>query len=233
MKRFPLLCLTLSAALLLLGSGCRKTPAEPAQCAQVQRAPAAFLAYWYFPKGSYWVYQKRGSQPVEVDTVTVDGAETQVFQPGDPVRLLPTCTELPALTLQHSNRRYFRGFSSNNGFRGLEILNGHAEGSEWFVRQSSEASLIPLGFLWSYPQRPIGQPIANTGPTLLDTLAVTVPAGSFYRSVHLRIPFLYDSANATNYLYDYHLTHGIGYTRKVYANLGTWELRSYYIAPTK
>ncbi|MBJ6109004.1 hypothetical protein JAO73_08285 [Hymenobacter sp. BT523] len=55
---------------------------------------------------------------------------------------------------------------------------------------------------------------------------MSVPAGRFPRSVHLRIPFLFDSAR-----YDYHLTRGVGYTRKAYANLGTWELVKYHLAP--
>ena len=50
-------------------------------------------------------------------------------------------------------------------------------------------------------------------------------------ALHLRIPFLFDSTRAdAHYLYDYHLTRGIGYTRLRYANLGTWELVQYHIA---
>ena len=229
MKRFPLLCLALSAALLLLGSGCRKTPAEPAQCAQVQRAPAAFLAYWYFPKGSYWVYQKRGSQPVEVDTVTVIGTEVRVLQPGATTYGLPTCTELYDLACWHSNRRYFPGTSSNSNYRGMEHFETQEESSQWFVSQSAE-NMYDIGFMWSDLQRSIGQPIANTGLTLLDTLSVAVPAGRFSRSVHLRVDAFHDSTRGS-FVRSYHLTRGIGTTRRVYANLGTWELRSYYIAP--
>lgn len=218
-------------ACLLLAAGCRKAAPAPSECAQLQRAPAEFLAYWYFPKGSYWVYQKRGAQPVEVDTVTVIGTRVRVLSPDATTYGLPTCTELYDYTLWHSNRRYFRGFSSDDGFRGLELLHTQGGGGQWFVSQNSEADIVPLGLLWSFPQAPVGQPIAHSGPTLLDTIPVAVPAGRFPRSVHLRIPFLYDSTGGVNYLYDYHLTRGVGYTRKVYANLGTWELRSYYIAP--
>ena len=216
-------------ASLLTGS-CQKTGrTEPANCPQVQQAPAAFLAYWYFPKGSYWVYQKRGSQPIEVDTVTVIGTEVRVFQPGQTTYGLPTCTELYDLACWHSNRRAFPGYSSNNGFRGLESFGSQEESGQWFVTQTTE-NMYDIGFLWSYPQRPVGQPIANTGPTLLDTIPVSVPAGTFQRSVHLRINAAHDSTKGP-FMHSYHLTRGIGYTRKVYAKLGTWELRSYYIAP--
>ena len=221
--------LALPAALLLFASGCRKTPAEP-ECAQVSQAPATFLAYWYFPKGSYWVYHKRGSNPVEVDTVTVIGTELRVFQPGQTAYGLPTCTELYTLNAWHSNRRVFRGRSSFNDFRGLESFESQEENGQWFVCQSSEAgNLIPLGFLWSYPQRPMGQPIANTGPTLLDTIPVTVPAGRFPRSVHLRFPVVRDSSRGS-FARDYHLTRGVGCTRVAYTNLGTWELIAYRLA---
>ena len=228
MKRFYLFALL--TALAFAGSSCRKTPAEPAQCAQMQRAPAAFLAYWYFPQGSYWVYQKRGSQPVEVDTVTVIYTQVRVLQPGASTYGLPTCTELYDYTCWHSNRRYFRGYNPADGYRGLEYFSTQEESGQWFVSQESRAAnLSPLGFMWSYPQRPVGQPIAHTGPTLLDTIPVRVPAGTFPRSVHLRIPYLDDSTRV-DYLYEYHLTRGIGYTRKVYANLGTWELVAYHLA---
>ncbi|GAA4039367.1 hypothetical protein GCM10022409_26250 [Hymenobacter glaciei] len=216
-------------ALLLTGSGCRKTPAAPSECAQVQRAPAAFLAYWYFPKGSYWVYQKRGSQPVEVDTVTVIGTEVRVFRPGANTYGLPTCTELYELACWHSNRRYFRGTSANSNYRGLEHFETQEENGQWFVSQRAE-NMYDIGFFWYYPQRPVGQPIASDGPVLLDTTAVSVPAGTFKRSVHLRVDAFRDSTQGP-FVRSYHLTRGIGTTRRVYANLGTWELRSYYIAP--
>ncbi|WP_035557475.1 hypothetical protein [Hymenobacter sp. IS2118] len=231
MKRLSYFLHLLLLTVLTSASSCDKNSPPPAECPQVRRAPAEFLAYWYFPTGSYWVYHKRGANPAEVDTVTVIGTEVRVFQPGFNTYGLPTCTELYDYALQHSNRRYFPGTSSNNGFRGLESLQTQEEGGQWFVTQESRAAnLSPLGFLWSYPQRPVGQPIANQGPILLDTLPVRVPAGTFNRSVHLRIPFLDDSARV-DYLYSYHLTRGIGTTRRVYANLGTWELTSYYLAP--
>ena len=216
-------------ACLLLAAGCHKSDNQPAECPQVQRAPAAFLAYWYFPKGSYWVYQKRGANPMEVDTVTVIGTEMRLFQPRQNTYGLPTCTELYTLGAWHSNRRVFRGLSAFNDFRGLESFESQEENGHWFVRQSTE-NLYDVDFMWSYPQRPVGQPIANTGPTLLDTIPVTVPAGRFPRSVHLRVTAFHDSTQGA-FLRSYHLTRGIGYTRKVYANLGIWELHSYYLAP--
>ncbi|RYE91155.1 MAG: hypothetical protein EOO37_01075 [Cytophagaceae bacterium] len=223
--------LLLLAGLLVAGSCGKKSAPGPAQCDQVRRAPASFLAYWYFPTGSYWVYHKLGAPAAEVDTLRVIGQQVRVFEPEQNTYGLPTCTELYEHQLWHSNRRYFPGYSPNNNYRGTESLYTQEESGEWFVTQSNRAAnLSPLGFLWSYPQRPVGQPIANTGPTLLDTLAVTVPAGTFRRSVHLRIPYLDDSMRV-DYLYDYHLTRGIGYTRLRYANLGTWELTSYYLAP--
>ena len=228
MKHFYLL--VLPAALALAGSGCRKTPAEPAQCGQVSRAPAAFLAYWYFPQGSYWVYQKRGSQPVEVDTVTAIYAQMRVFQPGATTYGLPTCTELYNYTCWHSNRRYFRGTSANSNYRGMEQFETQEEGGQWFVSQSSVDYMYAAEFYWASLLRPLGQPIASAGPVLLDTTAVRVPAGTFPRSVHLQNTALHDSARGP-FVRSYHLTRGIGTTRRVYANLGTWELRSYYIAP--
>jgi hypothetical protein len=219
----------LVAVVGLLAGACRKeTPA--AVCAQVATAPAAFLQHWYFPVGSYWVYHRLGSQPLQVDTLTVVSAEQRVFQPGASTYGAPTCTNLYELVMWHSNRQVFRGYSSLDDFRGQERLYSQEENGHWFVSQVSESNLSPLGFLWSYPQRPVGAAIANGGPILLDTLPVHVPAGAFPRSAHLRIAYFRDSSRV-DYLYDYHLTQGIGYTRLRYANLGTWQLASFHIAP--
>ncbi|MBJ6109005.1 hypothetical protein JAO73_08290 [Hymenobacter sp. BT523] len=127
-------------SVILLAGGCQKSPAGPTECTQVARASAAFPAYWHFPQGSYWVYQKRGSTPVEVDTVTVIGSRVRVFQPGQTTYGLPTCTELYDYTCWHSNRRYFPGVSPNSGFRGLEYFQAEGQESQWGVAQNSEAA---------------------------------------------------------------------------------------------
>ncbi|WP_152559749.1 hypothetical protein [Hymenobacter sp. IS2118] len=229
MRLLPCSLYLLLIAVLTSASNCDKSSPPASECPQVRRAPAEFLAYWYFPMGSYWVYHKRGANPTEVDTVTVIGTEVRVFQPGSNTYGLPTCVELYDYALWHSNRRYFRGYSSFNDFRGLESFETQEEGGQWFVTQNAQ-NMYDIGFLWSYPQRPVGQSIANRGPILLDTLPVRVPAGTFNRSVHLRVNAVHDSTQGP-FVRSYHLTRGIGTTRRVYANLGTWELTSYYLAP--
>ena len=115
------------SVLLLVAGGCGTGSAPAPTCAQVRRAPAAFLAYWYFPKGSYWVYRKRGSQPLEVDTLSVIDQQVRVFEPGQTTYGLPTCTELYEQHLWHSNRRYFRGYRPDDGYRGYEHLYSQEE----------------------------------------------------------------------------------------------------------
>lgn len=55
----------------LLASSCKK---DVPACETITDVPPAFLAYWQFPAGSWWVYQLAGSRPAVYDTVRAIGA---------------------------------------------------------------------------------------------------------------------------------------------------------------
>jgi len=215
--------------LVLWGSACKKQDVGQV-CAQVVQPPPAFLAYWFFPKGSYWVYRQRGSMPAVLDTVRVESTLTRIFQPGDVTYGLPTCTEVHEAHFSHSNRQFFRGYSALDNYAGMEHLFCQGNGTTWAIQQSNEAgNIYSTGLVLAYPFSAPSTALATTGPTLLDTSAVSVPAGYFRRSFQFATSFR--DSTASNFLRRYQLSSGVGYTRKIYSQIGTWELISYQIAP--
>ncbi|MBC6700264.1 hypothetical protein [Hymenobacter sp. BT190] len=210
-------------------ASCRKEEVIQ-ECPQVGQAPQAFLNYWYFPEGSYWVYKQRGSVPAILDTVRAFSVKKRLFKPGENTFGLPTCVEIYECNFSHSNRSFFRGLSSLQNFTGFEHISSLYTGDEWGAQQATEAgNMYSPGLILSFPLPSPGTRLTAAGPMLLDTMAVTVPAGQFRHSLHFAISFR-DSTTA-NFLRRYQLSRGIGYTRLVYTQLGTWELIAYKITP--
>ena len=217
-----------SALLLALGLSACKKQTVVGECAQVVRAPQAFLDYWFFPEGSYWVYQQRGSSPAVLDTVRAAPPQTRVFKPGQATYGLPTCVAIYEAHFGHSNRTFFRGYSDLNQFRGSESIFCQGNDNGWGIRQSNTAgNTYSTGLILTYPLPAPGGMLSATGPTLLDTLPVRVPAGQFRGSLHFATSFR-DSTEG-NFVRRYQLTRGVGFTRKVYTGIGTWELVAYKI----
>lgn len=201
------------------------------ECDQVEKAPQDFLDYWFFPEGSYWVYRQRGSVPAVLDTIRTLAAETRVFKPGQATYGLPTCVTLYETHFSHSNRTYFRGYSSLQNFAGAEHIFSLNSGTEWGAQQNNEAgNIYSTGLILVHPLPPPGMMLSRVGPTLLDTVPVTVPAGRFPHSLHFGTGFT-DSTSVVggNFLRRFHLARGVGYTSKVYTRIGTWELVAYKI----
>ena len=219
--------LLLTVPFTILLGGCKKQTAIE-ECPQVAEAPREFLNYWFFPEGSYWVYRQRGSAPAVYDTVRAGAPQIRVFKPGQATYGLPTCVTLYEANFSHSNRTFFRGYSSLQNFMGFENMRSLNNSLAWGVQQSNEAgNVYSTGLVLTHPLPPLRGMLSATGPTLLDTTAVTVPAGHFRRSLHFAT-LLFDSTSGS-FLHHYYLARGVGYTRKVYTRLGTWELVAYKI----
>lgn len=216
-------------ALSTLLGACKKEPTVT-ECNYVEQAPREFLDYWFFPDGSYWVYRQRGSVPAVLDTVRTLAAETRVFKPGQATYGLPTCVTLYEAHFSHSNRTFFRGYSSLQNFIGAEHVVSLNSGKGWGAQQSNEAgNIYSTGLILVHPLPQPGIMLSRLGPTLLDTLPVTVPAGRFLHSLHFATAFIDSTTSGVNFLRRFHLTRGVGYTSKVYTGIGTWDLVAYKI----
>lgn len=216
----PLAALLLSVAL----GACQKQAAE---CPQLTLAPQAFLDYWYFPKGSFWVYRLRGTTPAVYDTLRVtrsDETHTTYYSDGDSG---PPCVQVYQSYLTHSNTAYFPGtgrlggesFASDPFFHGEDwVLNHHSD-----VR-----TLYPPEVGLVYPIR-VGQKLLNR-LTCVDTAVVATPAGTFRQSVHLVPDYgpRVDSMQA-NWIRHLYRTRRVGMTKVVYTSNQTWELVTFTI----
>lgn len=211
-------------ALSMLTGACKKQARE---CAQLTRAPQAYLDYWYFPEGSQWVYRLRGARPAVYDTmrtVLTDEAHSTHYQDGD--SRIP-CVQGYRTTLTHSNRTYFPG----TGGLGLEVMASDPafHGEDWVVNHASEVrTLYPLEVGFGYPIR-LGQKLLNY-LTFVDTAAVTTPAGTFRQSVHVVPDFgpAVDSLQG-NWIRHLYRSRYVGITKIVYTNAQIWELVAYTI----
>lgn len=216
----------LVAGIMLSLPACKKQPAVT-ECPQITRAPQAFLDYWYFPKGSFWVYRLRGSNPVVYDTMRVtraDESHTTYYSDGDASE---PCIQNYQAYVTHSNMTYFPG----TGKLGAEAFasDPHFHGYDWVLSHFSDVKTLyspEVGF--GYPIR-LGQKLLNR-LTSVDTVAVATPAGTFRQSVHLVPDFgaMADSLQA-NWIRHLYRSRHVGITKVVYTNNQTWELTYFTI----
>ena len=66
---------------VLLIAGCKEKEAVFPRCSSVISAPQEFLDYWFMPKGSWWVYRLKGSNPAVYDTVRANLLHFAGFDP--------------------------------------------------------------------------------------------------------------------------------------------------------
>ncbi|MBC7447953.1 MAG: hypothetical protein H7330_07820 [Hymenobacteraceae bacterium] len=235
------LLLFLLLALPLLASSCRKDANPPPTCTTVTDVPPAFLAYWYFPQGSWWVYQLKDAVPAIYDTVRVAGAGRMYRQPYEAYGA-PACVWGYGARLEHSNRTYFPGAPlvaggpPQRGVEGLSSFSGLDFG-RWGMSQSGDAGFSPPEACFVYPFTVGGRGASNWYLTA-DTAQITTPAGTFARTVHTafdttQIPAIQTSS----FIRHFWRTRNVGLTKIAFATYPstarlsgtTWELVNYHL----
>ncbi len=230
-------------SLPVLATSCDKTATDGGDqprvpCASVAEAPPAFLRYWYFPTGSWWVYQLKDSVPAVYDTVRL-GTDREFRQPYDPGGAQP-CVWMYYGQFRHSNRTYFPGpplMAGGPPQQGTESLYSFTGTSltRWGVSHTSEAGFYPAEACFIYPFI-IGQPVQRH--LVSDTLKVTVPAGTFARTVHIQFNPTVSAPTDFSYITDCWWVYGAGIVKRTFSvsqsvplSGTTWELINYHIAP--
>ena len=89
--------------LIILGISCKKSN----DCETVPEVPKDYLDYWFFPVGSFWVYQLEDSLTV-IDTLTVTYVDIYIPEPHELVDdagsdYFVACRKHHRITLKHSN----------------------------------------------------------------------------------------------------------------------------------
>ncbi len=218
--------LSMGAVLSLLACKKQSTVTE---CPQLTRAPQAFLDYWYFPKGSFWVYRLKGASPAVYDTMRVTQADenhTTYYSDGDAHQ---PCIQIYQAYVTHSNRAYFPGIPGT-GQLGAEIFasDPYFQGEHLVMHHTSIGLYYSPEVGFGYPIQ-LGQKLLNR-LTFVDTAAVATPVGTFRQSVHLVPDFgvNVDSSQA-NWIRHIYRSRYVGITKVVYTNNQTWELVSFTI----
>lgn len=82
-----------------------------ADCTEIKEAPKEFLEYWYFPEGSWWVYQLQDSTKIVFDTIVLRFSdryfETEKQECTD--LSYPPCISRYETLFTHSNLEYYPG----------------------------------------------------------------------------------------------------------------------------
>ena len=210
--------------LSLILFGCKK---EDPTCNQVREAPKEFLDYFYFNKGSWWVYQLRGT--LQYDTVRVTAIEKR-FHDLD-TRGLEQCVNFYSIYLTHSNQYYFQGkdFHKSAEYLSARPLSGT---DNWYIQWSifSVNNTSP-GILFHYPYV-FNEPLFQGEGMIIDEGPIYTPIQRFDSTVTV-LSGRYNQTDSLIYnsIKRIYLTPKVGVIRVDYLNNMTWELVNYKLQP--
>ncbi|MEX0966585.1 MAG: hypothetical protein WD077_05070 [Bacteroidia bacterium] len=183
--------------ILLIASSCRK---EPVDCCDDNSCPSIydciddsyftdtvfkpqeFLDYWYFEKGSWWVYQRMDTNATVYDTVRVIATVRTIYC--DARKYGPTCFESTLVNMRHSNSFFYKKDSASL----TQILDSSPNlnlGEEKVYSSGYVHNGLGYGVIMQWPIR-IGQEFID-GNKVLDSNAVTTPYGTLTNTVHIKI----------------------------------------------
>ncbi len=229
---------------LLLVFSCTKKEAEIEEGIIQTEIEKGFLEYWFFPEGTYWVYQLNGWEIY--DTVSVIG--TYAGYEDDPYAFYQEAGNIYHVYTEHSNKEYIGDYygSSSMKYKGYY----HTICNTWMLDQIYNEFLPIRGnhFFFYYPysfysgKRCEEENINFEKHVVRDSFMMSLPAGDFH-VVQIDTHTDYDQAenpsdvNPHNHQVtkDIYLSKGVGVVRWVtHRNRGVdwqdWKLVDYYIS---
>lgn len=226
MKRVSLILISLLLTLTISLSvvSCKK---EPLKCTEITEAPNEFLRYWFFPVGSYWVYQLRDTTGV-YDTVRVVYNEIKHFEPTAHTMDQVPCSQRYYSLWQHSNEDYFNPTPYQDAFFNLESYFNSP--NNWSVSFNSQVDYYGFPYMFEFPYQ-AGKNM-NIGAYLESIDSLITPKGTFFHTLHIRpTTNLFEKAdtNIADYPNHIYLSPDIGISRIEYTHNQKWELVDYHI----
>ena len=233
-------------AILILLSNCdRKQTVEPTEPEIIQtEIEKGFLEYWFFPKGSYWVYQLNGWEVFDTVRVT----SSSVLYREKVYEFYQEAGNKYRVSTEHSNKEYigdYYGYSSMNYYGYY-----HTICNTWMLDQVYH-EFLPIRsnhFFFYYPysfysgKRCDEENINFERHVVRDSFMMNLPAGDFH-VVQIDTHTDFDQAerpsdvNGLNHQVtkDIYLSKGVGVVRWVsHRNHGNdwqdWKLVDYHIA---
>lgn len=196
---------------------------------ELVEAPPEFLRYWYFPKGSWWVYQLQDTVGV-YDTMRVvsdykrycnrDGANDSDCDQ-------EPCTWMYSNTWEHSNYTFFGG---NKQFPPQNFNSSYYLGSYWTTQGGSDyLKVYPPPYLFVSPFT-IGEKYMGNNEIISED-SVQTPAGLFVRTLHIIPDKLAMDSTTSDYVKHLYLTPDVGVVKWHYTHNKVWELIAYDVTP--
>jgi hypothetical protein len=113
------------------------------ECDYILEAPQEFLDYWYFPDGSWWVYQLNDTI---IDTVTISTSKTH-YDKDDLTDINGSCVYIYNAYFNHSSRHKFTSACNTSSISSINLNN-----ETWMINGGSLCSNYwYLGKMLKYP----------------------------------------------------------------------------------
>lgn len=192
------------------------------ECDNILEAPQEFLDYWYFPDGSWWVYQINDTI---IDTVTIS-TSIKHFDKDDLTDINGSCVYIYNASFRHSNQLLFPGNSNTHDFYSV-YLNNH-----WLLG-SYPRYYWNFDFFFIYPLT-VGQTISyqqigvDTTHTLIkDKNSIEILGEKYDSIIHV---YYFDTKNVENRIKkNIWIAKNIGIVKVNYYNDERIELLDYFI----
>ncbi|MEX0966587.1 MAG: hypothetical protein WD077_05080 [Bacteroidia bacterium] len=200
-------------------------------CEKVTEAPAEFLAPFWFPEGSYWVYERTDTNALVIDTMTIGFRKMSYETLADHEAFNP-CYMDYLIRYDHSNDLFnVPGLDWGN-----EVFTSHHSSSRWTWKHSGDGRSGGMGFIFRWPHilRDTIMFSSSSRHTIyiqLTDTSVVVEAGSFSQSYlinkHFKDYSSADSVNIATALKQIIVKDQVGILAFEYVDGMRWELADY------
>jgi hypothetical protein len=206
---------------------CKKTPPQQEPCV-LREAPKDFLAYWYFPSESRWVYKLDTSVDIFDTLSNVSSLSEEIYgAPDGPGH----CRYVYRSIIYHSNTAYFPHYDAPRQPLGYELLRADDDikTNGWRLSQYSESAVIyPARSLFEYPFQP-GSEIEGNKLQSIDSFST--PLGTFDSTLHITSFMEQNTLPGPSYKHfkEMHIAKNVGLIEIKYTNGEIWKLVDYEI----
>jgi hypothetical protein len=229
MNKNPLLLFLFASILCLLFSQCKPDdPILPSTGNGGSDLPAPtdtfyvdqeLKSYYFFPQGSWWVYQMLDTNVIIYDTALVTAGGSRLMYSG----VLPFAWESVGLVIEHSHYPSPPGFVSPH----LSISIGNSGGNLDRISMSSQGKLfnyLPSFFSVPIDSTSMAEKSSGTIKTeLLDTNSIQIANQVLNNVIHIK-------HGVINYEYEIWIAKNIGLLKYYNSDDNThWELINYQI----
>ncbi|MBX7241796.1 MAG: hypothetical protein K1X92_08610 [Bacteroidia bacterium] len=195
---------------------------------ELVEAPPEFLRYWYFPKGSWWVYQLQDTVGVYDTMCVVSDYKRYCNRDGasDPDCDQAPCTWMYSNTWRHSDTTFFYW---NPNYLPEHYNSSYNLGNYWVVQGGGGGGTYAPPYPFVYPFT-IGEKYMGNNEIVSED-SIETPVGVFARTLHI-IPDKFQLDSTINkYVQHLYISPDVGVVKWHYTHHRVWELIAYDVTP--